>query len=145
LDQLYQVGVFGRIRDVMTAPDGSVYLCTSNREFNGRYVVTELDDRLIRIYNPAWNPEPAAEGEVLVYPNPAPSGASVYLKFGGDLVGTATLRLYDATGRLTRESKLVSSPFTVFGLPGLAPGNYLLRIEFPDGETERTVKLQISQ
>ena len=144
LEQLFQVGIFGRIRDVMAAPDGSVYLCTSNREFNGRYVVTELDDRIIRVYNPAWNTEFASEGEVLIYPNPATSGASVYLKFGGDLTGTANLRLYDAAGRLTRESSLEASPFTVFGLPGLAPGNYLLRIEFPDGETERTVKLQVS-
>jgi glucose/arabinose dehydrogenase len=40
-------GRFGRIRDVVTGPDGSLYLCTSNRD--GRNTPTADDDRLIRL------------------------------------------------------------------------------------------------
>jgi glucose/arabinose dehydrogenase len=142
LDQLYQVGVFGRIRDVLCAPDGSVYLCTSNREFNGRYVLTEADDRLIRVYNPAYSAEPAPEGDVLVYPNPAPSGASVYLKFPPSAEGPSLVRLYDIRGRLVLERTVQAGAWLAYRLGGLAPGNYLLRVEVP-GTGERTVRLQV--
>jgi aldose sugar dehydrogenase len=38
---------FGRIRDVMTAPDGSLYFCTNNRDGRGSPVAE--DDRIVRI------------------------------------------------------------------------------------------------
>jgi glucose/arabinose dehydrogenase len=38
---------FGRIRDVVTAPDGSLYFSTSNRDGRGSPVAE--DDRIIRI------------------------------------------------------------------------------------------------
>jgi glucose/arabinose dehydrogenase len=38
---------FGRLRDVLVAPDGAVYLGTSNRD--GRGSPTADDDRIIRI------------------------------------------------------------------------------------------------
>ncbi len=40
-------GRFGRLRDVVTGPDGSLYVATSNRD--GRGSTTEDDDRLIRL------------------------------------------------------------------------------------------------
>jgi glucose/arabinose dehydrogenase len=40
-------GTFGRLRDVLVAPDGSVYLATSNRD--GRGAPTATDDRIIRV------------------------------------------------------------------------------------------------
>ena len=40
-------GQFGRIRDVMTGPDGNLYFCTSNRD--GRGSPTADDDRIARI------------------------------------------------------------------------------------------------
>jgi glucose/arabinose dehydrogenase len=40
-------GRFGRIRDVVNAPDGSLYLCTSNRD--GRTTPVAADDRIIRL------------------------------------------------------------------------------------------------
>ena len=40
-------GVFGRLRDVLVAPDGSVYLATSNRD--GRGSPSATDDRIIRV------------------------------------------------------------------------------------------------
>jgi len=40
-------GKFGRLRDVVNGPDGSLYLCTSNRD--GRNTPVATDDRIIKI------------------------------------------------------------------------------------------------
>jgi glucose/arabinose dehydrogenase len=40
-------GTFGRIRDVVTGPDGYLYLCTNNRD--GRGSPTATDDRIVRL------------------------------------------------------------------------------------------------
>ena len=40
-------GRFGRIRDVITGPDGALYFCTSNRD--GRTTPVPADDRIARI------------------------------------------------------------------------------------------------
>jgi len=40
-------GRFGRIRDVVTGPDGYLYLCTNNRD--GRGNPTSTDDRIVRL------------------------------------------------------------------------------------------------
>jgi len=40
-------GRFGRIRDVVTGPDGALYLCTSNRD--GRNTPVADDDRLVKL------------------------------------------------------------------------------------------------
>jgi glucose/arabinose dehydrogenase len=41
------VGQFGRLRDVLVAPDGAVYIATSNRDGRGSPQAT--DDRIVRI------------------------------------------------------------------------------------------------
>lgn len=38
---------FGRIRDVITGPDGYLYFCTSNRD--GRTTAETSDDRIVRL------------------------------------------------------------------------------------------------
>lgn len=40
-------GRFGRIRDVINGPDGSLYLCTSNRD--GRNTPVAADDRIVKL------------------------------------------------------------------------------------------------
>jgi glucose/arabinose dehydrogenase len=40
-------GRFGRLRDVVTGPDGALYVCTNNRD--GRGTVTSGDDRILRL------------------------------------------------------------------------------------------------
>jgi glucose/arabinose dehydrogenase len=41
---------FGRIRDIVEAPDGSLYVATSNRD--GRAVPSQNDDKILRIISP---------------------------------------------------------------------------------------------
>ena len=40
-------GRFGRLRDVVTGPDGYLYFCTNNRD--GRGSPTSTDDRIVRL------------------------------------------------------------------------------------------------
>jgi aldose sugar dehydrogenase len=40
-------GRFGRLRDVIVGPDGSLYFCTNNRD--GRGAPTSTDDRIVRL------------------------------------------------------------------------------------------------
>ena len=42
---------FGRIRDVVEAPDGSLYVLTSNRD--GRAIAEPGDDKILRVTNPS--------------------------------------------------------------------------------------------
>jgi glucose/arabinose dehydrogenase len=42
---------FGRIRDVVEAPDGSLYVLTSNRD--GRAIAEQGDDKILRVTNPS--------------------------------------------------------------------------------------------
>jgi glucose/arabinose dehydrogenase len=49
-DQALYEGRFGRLREVVEGPDGSVYLLTNNRD--GRGTPRAGDDRIIRIVPP---------------------------------------------------------------------------------------------
>ena len=45
----------GRLRDVLVAPNGRVFVCTSNREINGwDYLAIDADDRILEVTNPDW-------------------------------------------------------------------------------------------
>jgi glucose/arabinose dehydrogenase len=41
---------YGRIRDVVEAPDGSLYVATSNRD--GRAIAEQGDDKILKLINP---------------------------------------------------------------------------------------------
>jgi glucose/arabinose dehydrogenase len=40
-------GIYGRLRDVLVAPNGDIYICTSNRD--GRGAPADGDDRIVRL------------------------------------------------------------------------------------------------
>jgi glucose/arabinose dehydrogenase len=52
----YLVSTFGRLREVMTSPDGRVFIFTSNRELNANKPSVEMpgDDKLIMLRNPGY-------------------------------------------------------------------------------------------
>ncbi|MBI1192170.1 MAG: T9SS type A sorting domain-containing protein [Bacteroidetes bacterium] len=143
LGQPNQIGVFGRIRDVLTAPDGSVYLCTSNREFNGQYALTEDDDRIIRIYNPAWNPVPCLGDCLSIYPSPVRSGQQLYLKFGESITGAARVSLFNVSGQRVLDAQVTTGPFIMLPLNALSPGPYVLEVIYPDGKQIRSRKILV--
>jgi glucose/arabinose dehydrogenase len=138
-----QIGVFGRIRDVLCAPDGSVYLCTSNREYNGQYAMTEDDDRIIRLYNPAWNPEPCLGDCLSIYPSPLRSGQPLYFKFGEAIEGLARASLFNSAGERVLDAQLLTGPFVYLETGSLSPGPYVLEVIYPDGKQIRTRKLLV--
>jgi aldose sugar dehydrogenase len=45
--QAHFIGTYGRLRTILPAPDGSLWMTTSNRDDNGR--PTSGDDRILRI------------------------------------------------------------------------------------------------
>ena len=47
-DERLLEGRFGRLRDVVTGPDGALYICTNNRDGLGSAAVD--DDRIVRLF-----------------------------------------------------------------------------------------------
>lgn len=88
---------FGRLRDVLVAPDGSVYLCTSNKEITGWGKVKENDDKILRVYNPQVHAALVTERDLEVdfRAEPALSSDSIEVKCYGSL---ASLRVLNAQG-----------------------------------------------
>ncbi len=70
IEELYK-NQFGRIRDVIQAPDGSLYLATSNRD--GRGSPTSDDDRIIRLKPDAVIQTPTPTPTPTPVPTPTPT------------------------------------------------------------------------
>ncbi|WP_217922162.1 PQQ-dependent sugar dehydrogenase [Miltoncostaea oceani] len=104
-DQPLLLNTYGRLRAVTEAPDGSIWVTTSNRDGRGSPVAA--DDRIIRIVPPAGaSPAPATppaigdpDGDVAPDPSAAPDPGSEEtptprsLPRGGEPGGTAIRRL----------------------------------------------------
>ena len=143
----------GRLRDVLVAPNGRVFLATSNREINGwDFLAQDLDDRVVEVVNPAFDyemlvPRPIREVFLeqvaaqtaavdVVFPQPAHTDVSVLLDREVDEV---SFRLFDAHGREVMGSDNLTLP-----VPGLlnvsvahlASGVYVLRLETGGGRAE---------
>lgn len=122
---------FGRLRDVVVAPDGRVFICTSNQETNGDAVVQADDDKIIEIRNPAVHTTRRAGnlpslGTVSVFPNPAAGALNVQLL---PVKGAVTLHLLDLLGReLWQESFRAQAAPMVVPRGKLPAGNYLLQV-----------------
>jgi glucose/arabinose dehydrogenase len=98
---------FGRLRDVLVAPDGSVFLCTSNKEITGWGKVRENDDKILRVYNPEVHAALATTGvlDVDFRAHPLVSADSIEVKTYGE---PAELQVFSADGKLMR-SEMISA------------------------------------
>ncbi len=121
---------FGRIRDVLVAPDGRIFLCTSNRETNGQEIVAVDDDKIIELRVKPKDPSnPNPLYNISVYPNPARN--SITLDFGGLSNEDLHLVLYDVTGRLVLEKTLrLTGNNETLQRGKLTAGVYFLQTQF---------------
>jgi len=143
----------GRLRDVLVAPNGRVFLATSNREINGwDYLAVETDDRILEVVNPDWNYDDAfAPRDLLevfleqvsetpreagtVFPQPATESVSMFL---GEDVESVDVRLYDLSGRLVWgvEGRAVLFPGLMhLSLEGRTSGMYVMEVLTNTGES----------
>ena len=135
---------FGRLRDVLVAPDGRVFVCTSNQERNGNQVVQAEDDRIIELRNPLfplYEPQQHAylPASLNVHPNPARDVVVVQFPV---VEGEVTLRLLDLAGRELRHESLNLNGFSyLLERNGLQTGLYILEAEMPDG-TRQLARIQ---
>lgn len=133
-----KIGIYGRLRDVFVAPNGKIYLATSNREENGKFVVKEDDDKIIEIYNPDFDYE-SNERELIssqseVFPNPVRS--HFYVKT--ETQGQRIISLFNSTGQVLNQKEYNTEQgdsYIYIERAGLSPGIYYLKINF-EGKTE---------
>ena len=143
----------GRLRDVLVAPNGRVFLATSNREINGwDFLAQDLDDRIVEVINPAFDydalvPRPIREVFLeqvatqttavdVVFPQPAHTDVSVLLAREVDEV---SFRLFDTYGREVMGTDNLTLPvpgLLNFSVANLASGIYVLRFETVNGHAE---------
>ena len=142
----------GRLRDVLVAPNGRVFISTSNQEINGwNYLALEEDDRILEIVNPDWNYEelyapsdlqevflaqlaetPQEEGTV--FPQPANFVVSMYLS--PDVEWT-DVTLFDMSGRAVkgyRERALVHEGLMHLWVGDVQSGLYVLEVVTDAGD-----------
>ncbi len=131
---------FGRLRDVCIAPDGRVFISTSNSPASGN---GEKTDRIIELYDPLFwgavvqHTLPA----VSIYPNPV-RGDVLYVSAAGNSRSTTQPYIIsDMQGRVL-QSALVPLP-GVLPVSDLPAGIYFLQLRDPDGNalTRKFVKL----
>ena len=143
---------YGRLRDVLVAPNGRVFVTTSNQEINGwNYLAAEEDDRILELVNPDFLYEalvpvndlnevfltqlletPQAEGKV--FPQPAREGVSMFLP---ETVEQVDVYVYDMSGRMVvgAEPHALHGPGLLYvRLGALQTGLYVLEVRAENGE-----------
>jgi len=83
------------------------------------------------------NETPAIENGVNVYPNPVKNVLHVVTN-----VGPATLKLYDASGRLVKQQQMNGKTVQQITVGYLKNGIYLLKIENPAAVTTKKIVIQ---
>ena len=132
-EDIYFQEEFGRIREVLIAPNGRVFIATSNQEPNGSQVVVEDDDKIIEVINPNYSypdiPGLEFEGGVTVFPQPATGYINVPLDAKAQ---TISYRISDLNGRYLRERFDLEVTFRSLysiDVSDLPSGMYVLEME----------------
>ncbi len=119
---------YGRLRDVCVAPDGRIFVATSNRD--GRNNNPDpTDDRILKLENVNYTSlaEDVDDTGVELYPNPASDRLYMQpLKERG-------FRIYSSNG-----TPLSEGSGTFVNIQNLAPGFYILEIQDPEGTSRKT-------
>lgn len=127
---------FGRLRDVMVAPDGRIFFCTSNKEVNGMNVVQEDDDKIFEIRNLdyeysviPYNGDPLES--LRIGPNPVVDKLNLRLPF---YKGAATISLLDLRGaRVWKQAFEFAGQTEALDFGKVGPGLYALEVSLSDG------------
>lgn len=126
---------FGRLRDVMAAPDGKIYLSTSNSSS-----VNNKTDKIYEIYDPT----PTSVENVnlrtedwMVSPVPAVSTVTLSHHSGK---ATADIDLTDINGRILA-SKKINGGNMVFDVSEYPGGVYIIRVK-TQGKNPQVLKVQ---
>ncbi len=130
-----KVGVYGRLRDVFVAPNGKIYLATSNREENGRFVVKEDDDKIIELFNPEFayedNEREIVEAQSQVFPNPIKT--QFFIRVPDEKPDQIGINLVDQMGRQVKQTAYeikLEMPYIIVEREKMSPGIYYLTLSY---------------
>ncbi len=136
------IGYYGRLRDVLVAPNGKIYVSTSNNEPNGAAVVKEDDDKIIELFNPHYDYQDSTiilqNFNTSIYPNPTKDYLNIELDGNEEHL---RLSLIDRKGQLVRQDVIYpeeEGKFYQLQKGELRSGLYFLLIETASGKTEVT-------
>lgn len=87
---------FGRLRDICIAPDGRIFISTSNKD--GRGAPAAQDDRIIEI-TPKSSSVNDEGNNLIVFPNPAKSAVNFKFQNAAEI---RKINIYDIQGRLIK-------------------------------------------
>ncbi len=129
----YLINAYGRIRDILVTPDGSIYFCTSNHDYTG--TPSADDDKIIELKND--NPLSIASVEDIsfsVFPNP--SNGIFTLEFDTIIDAEYSIEVISVNGRSVFKQTIQGSSSTIHANT-LASGLYFLKV---NSSTASTIK-----
>jgi hypothetical protein len=131
---------FQRLRDILAAPDGRVFLATSGSSWANTQPFTHS---IIELKNSSYSPTGVEEAvqsvETKVYPNP--TDGITTMVFAKELVGTE-YTIADFTGRQV-SSGLISSANMTSNFSGLASGLYV--VQATNGKYATSERIEITK
>lgn len=120
---------YNRLRDVLVAPNGRIFICTSNLELWGP-PTNPGDDKIIELRNPLYLGQDEVEQglNALVYPNPSQGTFSLRIK--SEAQQDLSLELWDLMGkRLAGWKRLARKGNNDFAFEWTQSGVYLLVVQ----------------
>lgn len=119
----YNNGSFDRLRDVLVAPDGRVFLATSGPSWG---TSGTFQNSIVELKNSSYSAvgvNEVREVKTSTYPNPA--SGQVTLKFASELVGSP-YRILNNLGEIVLEGTIQNGK-VIEDVSGLASGLYIIR------------------